>query len=689
MITLNDGGVPCHQVYTLPDKPALAITIQGAGSGASFDGTGLCCRIMTGSPTAGHSLDLTLRNLTFRNGSVAGDGGALSLTGNVSATIDSDRFLGNQADQSSGHGGAVAVESTAGTTPIVISNSTFGDGTPGGANTAWEGGAVYVASASNGPSAVIGGNTFAGNSATSAGGGLDLEVSSMGGTTMTVTDNTFTGNVAVSSGGGALIQDNDVVLQRNRFTANRLEGGGIAYGAGANLVGSGDTNTATQSDNRFDRNVVDNGAPANTSLGGGGERVQRYTLTSTSDRFTNNSLPSPSGTGEAEGAGLAIEGCVTSPGSRTARVENLVAAGNSVASDGNGAGVYAGCGPGPVDLTVLDSTISGNQTTGTGATAGLFGGPDDTLTVRNSIVAGNIGGAEMTGFGTRTVTSSDACAPGPFPGAGNICASPFLANPGPGHGDAHETQFSPTVDHGTGADVPIGLTADFEGDARVVGPAVDMGADEFTQPSVLTGAAKHVKRIGATLNGTVNPNTHATSYRFEYGSTSDYGKSTTTKSLPAGTSLAAVSSVVTGLKPGRAFHFRLTASNSAGTTYGLDQSFKTSVDKWTGAHIAAQTVTVSNGVAAIRLSCPSGPSGKCSGSLSLGTKGKKPALGTKKFSIKAGASKRVKVRISKKGRHALSRHGTLNTRATAVGVDALGTSRTTHGKVTLKAKRRH
>jgi hypothetical protein len=701
VITLsNVGGVPCNGSYTLSGKPPpFAFTIQGAGSGAAFNGAGLVGRIMTGDVTGPNRLNLTLRNLTFRNGSVAGDGGALELGGNVGLTLDSDRFLGNEATGSNAAGGAVAIKSTNGTTPIVISNSTFGDGTAAGANTAPTGGAVYLSSQSLGPSASVTGNTFAGNSATANGGGLDLEVTSPA-TTVAVAGNTFTGNVAGNHGGGANIVGNDLTFQGNTFTGNRVnsDSGSDPQGAGANLLGMGSP-TATQSGNRFDGNSVTGTVPSSDDYGGAGERIQNYDLTSTNDRFTNNSLPAESGIGHAEGAGLAIEGCDGS-GSQPARVSNLVAAGNSIGSAGRGAGLYAGCTTGgPVDLMVLDSTISGNLTTaGVGATAGLFGGPDDTLTMRNSIVAGNIGGADLTGFGTPTVTSSDACAPGPFPGAGNICASPFLANPGPGHGNAHETQFSPTVDHGTAADVAPGLATDFEGDVRIAGPTVDMGADEFTQPSVVTGSAFRVKLAGATLEGTVNPNTHATSYRFEYGPSTDYGKSTTARSLAAGSSLVPVSRVVTGLKPGRAYHFRIRASNSAGTSFGLDHTFRAVADKWPGASIATQTVTVDKGVAAILVGCPGGPTGTCTGKLSLGTtgkvtlrpaanKGRKLALGTKKFSIKAGRAKRVKVRISTDGRRALSRHRTIATRAIAVGVDALGTKRTTSGKVTLR--RRH
>jgi hypothetical protein len=103
--------------------------------------------------------------------------------------------------------------------------------------------------------------------------------------------------------------------------------------------------------------------------------------------------------------------------------------------------------------------------------------------------------------------------------------------------------------------------------------------------------------------------------------------------------------------------------------------------------VASQTVTVRKGVAAIRVSCPKGPSGACAGALTL-KQGKKLALGKKAFKVKAGRATRVKVRISKKGRRSLSRRGTLRARASVNALDALGTKKKTGGNVKLKAKRR-
>jgi hypothetical protein len=77
--------------------------------------------------------------------------------------------------------------------------------------------------------------------------------------------------------------------------------------------------------------------------------------------------------------------------------------------------------------------------------------------------------------------------------------------------------------------------------------------------------------------------------------------------------------------------------------------------------IASKKVKVKKGVAAIKLRCS--PGRRCMGRLSLKARsGKKAALGSKRFSIKAGKSKTVKVKLKAVARRALSRAGRMSTR---------------------------
>ncbi len=94
-------------------------------------------------------------------------------------------------------------------------------------------------------------------------------------------------------------------------------------------------------------------------------------------------------------------------------------------------------------------------------------------------------------------------------------------------------------------------------------------------PSATTGAATSVSLTSATLNGQVNPNGAATSYLFQYGTTTSYGSSTPAGSAGAARDTVPVAATLTGLVPGHTYHYRIEASNSLGTTTGGDATFTT------------------------------------------------------------------------------------------------------------------
>jgi hypothetical protein len=96
-------------------------------------------------------------------------------------------------------------------------------------------------------------------------------------------------------------------------------------------------------------------------------------------------------------------------------------------------------------------------------------------------------------------------------------------------------------------------------------------------PTVVTGSASAGRANSATLNATVNPTgANVSKCEFEYGTTAFYGKSAACTSLPgSGESPVAVSASVTGLITNTTYHFRISATNAIGTSYGSDQTFKT------------------------------------------------------------------------------------------------------------------
>jgi subtilase family serine protease len=97
------------------------------------------------------------------------------------------------------------------------------------------------------------------------------------------------------------------------------------------------------------------------------------------------------------------------------------------------------------------------------------------------------------------------------------------------------------------------------------------------RPTVATRSATSVLDTTATLNGSVDPNGSATTYRFEYGTTIAYGSQSPVSdgSAGSGSSASPVSTGLSGLTPGTTYHYRLVATNTAGTTNGADQSFTT------------------------------------------------------------------------------------------------------------------
>jgi N-acetylmuramoyl-L-alanine amidase len=97
-------------------------------------------------------------------------------------------------------------------------------------------------------------------------------------------------------------------------------------------------------------------------------------------------------------------------------------------------------------------------------------------------------------------------------------------------------------------------------------------------PAVTTGSATAVGSTTATVTGTVNPNGAATTYWVQYGSTTAYGSvaPSPAASAGAGTTAKSVSVAFGSLSRRTTYHYRVVASNSAGTTVGADRTLRTS-----------------------------------------------------------------------------------------------------------------
>jgi plastocyanin len=129
-----------------------------------------------------------------------------------------------------------------------------------------------------------------------------------------------------------------------------------------------------------------------------------------------------------------------------------------------------------------------------------------------------------------------------------------------------------------------GLSASHVYHFRIVahnGGGTSFGADRtFTTltatgpPVVSTSAATLIASFSATLNGSLDPHGLSTTVSFQYGTTTSYG-STTSMQTQTGNTYRNIAANISGLMANTTYHFRIVATNSAGTRMGGDRTFTT------------------------------------------------------------------------------------------------------------------
>lgn len=229
-----------------------------------------------------------------------------------------------------------------------------------------------------------------------------------------------------------------------------------------------------------------------------------------------------------------------------------------------------------------------------------------------------------------------------------------------------------------------------------------------TPPSATTGGATGVSTTSVALAGTVNPNGAATTYSFQYGTTTAYGQTSATGSLAASSTASSVSETIAGLEAAVTYHYRLVASNAGGTTAGADATVTLcpagssltgvcSSENQSGATPEEHSTKTSNdSIIRYRLHCALAveckgtiyflPSGHTASAHSAAT----TIYGSGDYSIPAGQDGTVLVHLTAAGKAALERTGKLTVSVTALSngiVSPLGTLAIKGKKKAKKAKK--
>jgi PKD repeat protein len=202
-------------------------------------------------------------------------------------------------------------------------------------------------------------------------------------------------------------------------------------------------------------------------------------------------------------------------GSGTAEIVliNNMITGNTATYEGGGIHLNGGT------IRLINNTITGNSVTyAFGYGGGAYLENASLLDVYNNIIRGNdanYGGdiyGDLPYSGTLNLYHNDynpSKTWGIYPDnqAGNIDADPLFVNPSAG--DYHLSSGSPAVDNGYNFAPALPVT-DFEGDERVLGIAVDMGADEvftagrFAITGRITSSGTGLSGMTVNLTGDMN-----------------------------------------------------------------------------------------------------------------------------------------------------------------------------------------
>jgi len=161
-----------------------------------------------------------------------------------------------------------------------------------------------------------------------------------------------------------------------------------------------------------------------------------------------------------------------------------------------------------------------------------------------------------------------------------------------------------------------------------------------------TGDATSITRTSALLSGVVDTSLPGTTFFFQYGTTTAFGRKTQTK--PVATGLSAVSSHVRGLRAGTRYYFRLVVyqgGNASMAAYGGSHTFKTKPPA-PRVSLRSHRLTVHHRVMTIPIRC-TGPHGaRCSGKVTVRAGSRSIVCARARVRIAAGRRRGVTVPVT-------------------------------------------
>lgn len=374
--------------------------------------------------------------------------------------------------------------------------------------------------------------------------------------TLTITNSTISDNTTGAGGNGTPGAD----ASGNTDGGNASAGAGGGSGAGIESSGPLVISGSTLVGNR-------------TGVGGTGAR---------GGNVTGTGVGGNGSAGGAGGSGGAIDATANMTMSNSTIVANSSSGGGAPGTNGNqnfrpqpGPGL-PGTG-GAINQRAMGTTLAHVTITANSA-AGVGGGVDGaggTVTIGNSIVAGNVAAPAnvncagvLVDQGGNIEFAASSCPPGFLQANPKITG--LADNGGPTQTVAIQAG-SAAIDHVA----TCVLGSDQRGVARPVGSACDSGAYQFAPPAVSGVSAGAITTSSASIAASVNPNLRDATVVVNFGRTPSYGSSTPPVDVGAGNAPAAFSAPISGLQPNTTYHFDVVATNADGQTTTRDGVFTT------------------------------------------------------------------------------------------------------------------